>query len=357
MWRVRWWVGLLPHGLVVILRRYKTLLVSLPRSPGQRWDPRVALRADGHGLEPSFVLRGIGAVCGGQVHPKACVPVAETLTYTVGMRPICFISDYGLTDVLVGTCKGVMMGIAPEVPIIDVTHTVPGFDVIRGAETLRHATRYMPEDSVYLAVVDPEDKTKRRALAAAVRSGAYLVGPDNGLLLPAAEALGGIGRVVHLTNPRYHVRPVSSAFHGRDVFSPVAAHLAAGAELKDLGEGVVAASLTSLDFPGFRREPGGGLAAEIINIDRFGNARLSVMQEDLDLRYGTPLEIGVRDEVMDARYMETFGTAEDGDLVVVPDSHWRLSLAVNKGNAARALLLSFGEEVRVRLKPSAERAY
>jgi S-adenosyl-L-methionine hydrolase (adenosine-forming) len=209
----------------------------------------------------------------------------------------------------------------------------------------------MPEDSVHLAVVDPGDKTKRHALAAEVRSGAYLVGPDNGILLPAAEALGGIVRAVQLTNPRYHVHPVSSAFHGRDVFSPVAAHLAAGANLADLGEGVTPASMVSLDFPGFRREPGGGVAAEIINIDRFGNARLSVMQEDLDLPYNTPLKIGLRDEIIEARYVETFGSAEDGDLVAVSDSHWRLSLAVNKGNAARALLLSVGEKIR--LEPSA----
>lgn len=281
--------------------------------------------------------------------------MSETVTYTVRMRPICFISDYGLADVLVGTCKGVMMGIATGVPIIDMTHTVPGFDVIRGAEALRHATRYMPEGSVYLAVVDPGDKTERRALAAEVRSGAYLVGPDNGILLPAAEALGSIVRAVQLTNPRYHVHPVSSAFHGRDVFSPVAAHLAAGADLADMGEGVMPASMVSLDFPGFQREADGDVVAEIINIDRFGNARLSVMQEDLNLPYDTPLEIGIRDEVIEARYVETFGTAEDGDLVTVPDSHWRLSLAVNKGNAARALLLSVGEEVR--LKPSVERAY
>jgi S-adenosylmethionine hydrolase len=280
--------------------------------------------------------------------------VSEGVTYTVRMRPICFISDYGLTDVLVGTCKGVMNDVAPGATIIDVTHTVPEFDVIWGAEALRHATRYMPEYSVHLAVVDPGDKTKRRALAAEVRSGAYLVGPDNGILLPAAEALGGIVRAVQLTNSRYHVHPVSSAFHGRDVFSPVAAHLAAGENLDDLGEGVTPASMVSLDFPGFRREPGGGVAAEIINIDRFGNARLSVMQEDLDLPYDAPLEIGIRNEVIEARYVETFGTAEDGDLVAVPDSHWRLSLAVNRGNAARALLLSVGDEVR--LKPSARTA-
>jgi hypothetical protein len=236
-----------------------------------------------------------------------------------------------------------------------VIHTVAGFDIIRGAEALRHATRYMPEGSVYLAVVDPGDKTKRRALAAEVRSGAYLVGPDNGILVPAAEALGGIVQAVQLTNPRYHVHPVSSAFHGRDVFSPVAAHLASGADLGDLGDGVPPSSMVFLDFPGFRQGPDGDVAAEIINIDRFGNARLSVMQEDLNLPYDTPLEIGVRDEVIEARYVETFGSAEDGDLVAVPDSHWRLSLAVNRGNAARALLLSVGEEVH--LKPSAGTAH
>jgi S-adenosyl-L-methionine hydrolase (adenosine-forming) len=231
-----------------------------------------------------------------------------------------------------------------------VTHSVPEFDVVRGAETMRHATRYMPEDAVYLAVIDPGDKTKRRALAAEVRSGAYLVGPDNGLLLPAADALGGIVWAVHLTNPRYHVQPVSNTFHGRDVFSPVAAYLAAGANLDDLGEQILPESMISIEFPGFRREPGGVIAAEIIDIDRFGNARLSVMQEDLKLGYGAPLEVGVRDEVMEARYVETFGASETGDLVLVPDSHWRLSLAVNQGNAARALLLSVGDEVS--LEPS-----
>jgi S-adenosylmethionine hydrolase len=268
------------------------------------------------------------------------------------MRPICFISDYGLTSDRVGSCKGVMASIAPQAQIIDLTHSIPGFNIIWGAEVLRHATRYMPKDTVYLAVVDPGIAGKWQPIAVQVSSAAYLVGPDNGLLLPAAEALGGIARAVRLTNPRYHLEPVSSTFRGRDVFSPVAAHLAAGAKLDDLGEDINTASLTSIDFPGVRREPGGGLIAEIIDIDRFGNARLSAMQEDLDLLYGTPLEVRVRDEVMDARYAQTFGASEEGDLIVVPDSHFRLSLAVNKGNAARALLLEVGDEVCI--EPSKE---
>src|SRR5918993_4977729 len=141
------------------------------------------------------MLRG----CEGEVdtiltQTQSRVPVSRAVTYTVRMRPICFISDYGLTDVLVGTCKGVMNDVAPGATIVDVTHTIPEFDVIRGAEVLRHATRYMPEDSVYLAVVDPGDKTKRRAPAAAGRSGAHPVGPGKGNLLPAAQSLGGVRR-------------------------------------------------------------------------------------------------------------------------------------------------------------------
>jgi len=262
------------------------------------------------------------------------------------MRPICFISDYGLSGELVGICKGVMMGIAPGVSIIDVTHGVPEFDVVRGAETLRHATGYMPDDAVYLAVIDPDDKPTRRAIAAETGSGAYLVGPDNGLFLPAAEALGGVTRAVRLTNSEYHVHPVSNSFHGRDVFSPVAAHLAAGADLGALGEDVSPSSLAPIDFPEARRKEG-ALAAEIIDIDRFGNARLSATPDDLGLSQGSPVEIMVRDEVMDAKYVQTFGASENGDLVLLTDSHRCLSLAVNKGNAARALLLSVGDEIRI----------
>jgi S-adenosyl-L-methionine hydrolase (adenosine-forming) len=262
------------------------------------------------------------------------------------VRPICFISDYGLPGELVGICKGVMLGVAPGVSIIDVTHSVPKFDVVKGAETLRHATGYMPEDAVYLAVIDPDDKPARRELAAETGSGAHLVGPDNGLLLPAAEALGGVARAVLLTNSEYHLHPVSNSFHGRDIFAPVAAHLALGVELESLGEEVSPSSLSPIDFPGARKE-GDSLVAEIIDIDSFGNARLSATPEDLDLRHGSQIVISVRDEIMDATYVQTFGSSDNGDLVLLTDSHWRLSLAVNKGSAARALLLSPGDEIRI----------
>jgi S-adenosylmethionine hydrolase len=269
------------------------------------------------------------------------------------MRPICFLTDFGLADDFVGTCKGVMLRVAPGVPIVDLTHEVPGFGIETGAEVLAHATRYMPEDAVYLAVVDPGVGTERRGLALRAESGALLVGPDNGLLIPAADALGGVSEAVLLTDDSYHVHPVSSTFHGRDVFSPVAAHLAAGLELSRLGEGVDPSSLARMNLPGVRaNRDGRSLLVRIMDIDRYGNARLSIMHDEAGLNYGDVLHVDAGDGNMGVRYLETFGAAKNGELVLVPDSHWRLSLAINKGNAAHALALKVGGAVR--LEPSEE---
>src|SRR5215212_12161845 len=191
------------------------------------------LGGEGRSGRPAVVRRGR---MGGSPLARGCFRALYYRHEATAMRLICFLSDFGLAEDFVGTCKGVMLGIAPGVAVVDLTHEVPGFDVEVGAEVLQHATRYMPEDTVYLAVVDPGVGTERRALALRANSGALLVGPDNGLLVPAAEDLGGISEAVTLTNGRYHVHPVSNTFHGRDVFSPAAAHLAAGVKLSEMGE-------------------------------------------------------------------------------------------------------------------------
>jgi len=263
------------------------------------------------------------------------------------MRPVCFLSDFGLADDFVGTCKGVMLGIAPGLTMVDLTHEVPGFAIEVGAEILEHATRYMPKDAVYLAIVDPGVGTERRGLALRTGRDALLVGPDNGLLVPAADALGGIAEAVVLDNPDYHVHPVSHTFHGRDVFSPAAAHLAAGTPLAQLGRSLSPTSLVRPEEPGDLGGPAGTLEAGIISIDRFGNARLSVASEDSGLEYGDWLRIDAGDGQMSVRFVETFGASKAGELVLVPDSHWRLSLCVNRGNAAQALALKHGGRVRL----------
>jgi S-adenosylmethionine hydrolase len=243
-----------------------------------------------------------------------------------------------------------MLGIAPRATVIDLTHQVPGFAVEEGAEILEHATRYMPEETIYLAIVDPGVGTKRRALALSTTGGALLVGPDNGLLIPAAEALGGIESAVSLTNSDYHLRPVSNTFHGRDVFSPATAYLATGLSPSKLGEVVDPTSLARVKLPGVEREGPNTFSVAIIGVDRYGNARLSATAEDVGLRFGALLRVeAAENSEMPVYYAETFGHSKVGDLVLVPDSHRRLSLCVNKGHAFRALGLKAGARVRLTL--------
>ena len=266
------------------------------------------------------------------------------------VRPICFLSDFGLGDDFVGLCKGVMLGIAPEITVIDLTHQVSGFAIEEGAEILEHATHYMPENTVYLAIVDPGVGTERRALAIRTTGGVLLVGPDNGLLIPAAESLGGIESAVSLTNADYHLRPVSNTFHGRDVFSPATAYLATGLAPSKLGEIVDPASLARVKLPAIEREGPDTFTVAIIGVDRYGNARLSATAEEANIRFGALLRVEAAESGdMPVRYVETFGHSKVGDLVLVPDSHRRLSLSVNKGHAFRALGLKAGRRLRLTL--------
>ena len=303
--------------------------------------------------DPASALRLCGAE--GRGLRRARLEPSEIGTlfrfYTKGMsvaRPICFLSDYGLGDDFVGLCKGAMLRIAPGAPIVDLTHHVPSFGVEAGAEILEHATRYMPEDAVYLAVVDPGVGTRRRAVALSTGGGALLVGPDNGLLVPAAGSLGGIVGAVALTNPDYHIHPVSSTFHGRDIFAPAAAHLAAGLDLRNLGATVEPASLARIEPIGARKVDANTIVALIVAVDRYGNTRLSATEEGSDLHFGALLKVEAGEAgEMSIRYVEAFGYSEIGDLVLVPDSHRRLSLSINQGNASRALGLKVGDEVRL----------
>ncbi|HUH20734.1 MAG TPA: SAM-dependent chlorinase/fluorinase, partial [Gaiellaceae bacterium] len=161
---------------------------------------------------------------------------------------ITFLSDFGLQDDFVGTCHGVMKRIAPEAEIIDITHGVPPQQVLQGALILRNTLPYMPE-GVHLAVIDPGVGSHRRPLAVRSGDGRILVGPDNGLLLPSADALGGVFEAHELANPAYALDSVSRTFHGRDLFAPAAAHLALGVELAELGPPIDPQALVRLDVP------------------------------------------------------------------------------------------------------------
>jgi len=153
-------------------------------------------------------------------------------------RPIVFLTDYGLADEFVGICHGVIARIAPEAHVIDLSHAITRQEVLQGALVLARATDYLPEDAVYVAVVDPGVGSDRRAIAVEASSGAVLVGPDNGLLSMAWEALGGARRAFEITSGSVMLPTPSKTFHGRDVFTPAAAHLASGTPIEDVGPAV-----------------------------------------------------------------------------------------------------------------------
>jgi S-adenosyl-L-methionine hydrolase (adenosine-forming) len=259
---------------------------------------------------------------------------------------ITFLTDYGHDDDFVGVCHGVMARIAPEARIIDVTHGIPRHDVRSGAIVLRRSLPYMPA-GVHVAVVDPEVGSRRRAVALrTVDEERVLVGPDNGLLLPAAEQFGGVAEAVEVSRSKHRLEPAAATFHGRDLFTPVGAHLANGVPLAEAGEPIEADSLVELTMPQSRAE-NGQLVAHAVAFDRFGNVMLDAEHEAVaasGLRLGFP--VVVNDE--DAHYATTFADVPAGSLLLYEDAYRWLALAVNRGSAADLLGLSLDAEVRIR---------
>ncbi|HEV7897719.1 MAG TPA: SAM-dependent chlorinase/fluorinase [Planosporangium sp.] len=248
-------------------------------------------------------------------------------------------TDYGLSDGFVAACHGVIARIAPAVRVIDVTHQVPPADVFRGAAVLAQTVPHLPA-AVHVAVVDPGVGTARRGVAVEAARG-LLVGPDNGLLPAAAEALGGVRRVMILDNAGWFAETVSPTFHGRDIFAPVAAHLAAGGDPADAGAEVDPATLVRLPEP-VVVVGDGWLEAEVATVDRFGNVQLAASGEALD-RLGDLLRVGG----VTARRVVTFGGAAPGALVVYVDSAGRVAIAINGGRAVVALGVTPGDIVRI----------
>ena len=259
---------------------------------------------------------------------------------------ITFLSDYGLDDDFVGVCHGVIARIAPDARVIDVTHGIQRHDVRTGALVLRRALPYFPA-GVHLAVVDPEVGGERRAVAVrTAEEGRTLVGPDNGVLALAVERFGGALEAVDIARSTHRLEPSSATFHGRDLFAPVTAHLAAGAALADAGDPIDPAELTGLHIPAARREDG-GLVAHALAFDRFGNVMLDVEHDELA---GSGLKLGHRVTVNDelAHYARTFVDVPPGELLLYEDAYRTLALAVNRGSAAYHLGLDLDAEVRIR---------
>jgi S-adenosyl-L-methionine hydrolase (adenosine-forming) len=262
---------------------------------------------------------------------------------------VTLLTDYGRDDDFVGVCHGVIRSIHPEAQIVDITHGIERYAVRQGAIVMGNTLPYMPV-GVHMAVVDPQVGTERRAVALRTHDARILVGPDNGLLSLAWERCGGIELAVDVTRSPHRLEPVSATFHGRDLFAPVAAHLAAGAELADAGDPLEPAQLERVELPRPRGE-GDLLVAHALVVDRFGNAGLNVGHDDLadtGIRLGGSVELEVGGEPYIAIYARTFADVAPGELLVYEDAYRTLAVAINRGDAAATLGLRPDSEVLLR---------
>ena len=262
---------------------------------------------------------------------------------------VTLLTDYGRDDDFVGVCHGVIRQIHPDADIVDITHGIERYAVRHGALVLRNTLPYMPA-GVHVAVVDPQVGTERRAIALRTGDGRILVGPDNGLLSLAWERCEGVDLVVDITRSPHRLEPVSATFHGRDIFAPVGAWLACGAELADAGDPLDPETLTRVELP-VPREEAGAVVAHALVIDHFGNVGLNV---DHDRLAGTGITLGGRVEVEAhgehyvATHAQTFADVSPGELLVYQDAYRTLALAINRGDAAGTLALTPDDEVRLR---------
>ncbi len=265
------------------------------------------------------------------------------------MPVITLTTDFGTTDAYAGAMKGVILGIAPHATIVDISHGVPPRDVLAGALLLEAAADHFPEGTIHVAVVDPGVGSDRDQIAIRTTR-SYLVGPDNGLftLILAQQPLL---EAVRLTNPDYHRHPVSDTFHGRDIFAPVAAHLANGTPITQLGEPHTMPVL--LSFPQPTATPD-GLELHVVHVDHFGNLITDLSRErfeqwcrELGHSDDQPIAIQIGSHAIE-KISRTFSDATPGELLTYFGSSNRLEIAVRNSNAAHTLHAHVGTTVHLR---------
>ena len=262
------------------------------------------------------------------------------------MRVVTLLTDFGLRDSYVAEMKGVILRMAPHVAIVDITHTVAKFDVEEGAFHLARCAPYFPEGTIHVGVVDPGVGGSRRGILLEAE-GAYLIGPDNGLLAPAAERLG-LKRAYEIGESRLLPRRFSEVFHGRDIFAPTAAHIANGVPPGELG----VETSTYVRLPSYDVKLGDGLLeARVIHVDGFGNVVLGATDGELErlgVGEGDLVEVEAGDGRVRMPYVRYFSAVGEGEPLILLDSGGYLELAVNLGNASQRFGLERGGRVVLR---------
>lgn len=256
------------------------------------------------------------------------------------MPIITLTTDFGLTDGYVGTMRGVILSIAPEATLVDLSHQIPAQDLWAGAFVLYQAVPFFPPEAIHAVVIDPGVGSERRALAVRTSQGIF-VAPDNGVL-SYVLATAHQHEAISLTNPAYQMPRVSTTFHGRDIFAPAAAHLANGVPLEELGPRAI--NLVRLPTPESKATAEGDLFAHVIHIDHFGNLILNVTAADVD--EDVILELGGHTIEGLSR---TFADVAHGQpLAYVGSSRDHVEIALREGNAAREIGINVGDQILIR---------
>lgn len=263
-------------------------------------------------------------------------------------RWVTFLSDYGLDDVFVGVCKGVMAQRAPFLRILDICHLVERQDVRQGATVFASAMPYLPP-AVHLALVDPIQEVPARAVLVSANSGSVLVGPDNGVLSLAWDVLGGVASAYEICNTELWLPQHSNTFRGRDVFAPVVAAIAGGKPLPTVGPEIPAADLVRIRLRKATIDDD-HVHGEVYNVDHFGNLSLNVARADLEavgMTLGDTVELRCSGRTMTVPFCLTYGEVAPGRLALCEDSVRSVMIAVNVGSAAATLRVSRGDPVVV----------
>jgi len=261
----------------------------------------------------------------------------------VSTRIITLTTDFGLKDPYAAEMKAAILGISSNAAIVDITHEIEKFNIRMGAYVLASVASYFPKGAIHVAVVDPGVGTRRRPILIQTRQG-FFIGPDNGLLILAAEQQG-INRIYEITNPRFMLPRVSSTFHGRDVFAPAAAHLANGVHPAEFGSEISDAAKPEFTKVTLRKDV---LVGEILHVDNFGNIITNIGEKEIArIRTKDVVNVELPNQKLKLKLRKAYGEAKRQEPLALIGSHNYLEIAINQGNAGEKFKAKLGDKIKI----------
>lgn len=261
---------------------------------------------------------------------------------------ITLTTDFGVQSQGIGNMEGVIAEIAPNARVIHLMHGLPSFDIRSGARTME-VIHYMPV-GFHVCVVDPGVGTARKPLIIQVKRGDFLIGPDNGVLVSTTTLLGGVKKIVQITNPKFMIHPISPIFHGRHIFAPAAAHLANGTPIEDFGPKVAFESLAPSPYNEAKGK-NGAIEAEVITINKFGSLNLNITHatwDNFDVSLRQIVSTTVKDKTIPMQFVETFGQVEKNQPLILKDDYGRVEIAINLGSFAKKYNIHVGDTIIIK---------